>query len=106
MNHLTDSLAKQAWEQFQLIEGNGGMFKALESGYVQAQIKEIADQRFMNIGRRKDKFVGTNMYPNLSEQKLSEREGDRDPVYQSLCLEASSYRKSKDGMKRKHCLTG
>jgi methylmalonyl-CoA mutase len=94
---LTDSLAKQAWEQFQRIEGNGGMFKALESGYVQAQIKEIADQRFVNIGRRKDKFVGTNMYPNLSEQKLSERDGDRDSVYQSRCLEASTYRRSGDG---------
>ncbi|MCQ6280890.1 methylmalonyl-CoA mutase family protein [Bacillus sp. EB600] len=101
---LTDSLAKQAWEQFQLIEGNGGMFKTLESGYVQAQIKEIADRRFVNIGRRKDKFVGTNMYPNLSEQKLSEHEGDRESAYQSRCLEACSSRKLTDGLKKETLL--
>lgn len=95
---LTDSLAKQAWEQFQLIEELGGMFKALESGYVQEQIKEIADNRVMNIGRRKDKFVGTNMYPNLSEKKLSEREKDRDSVYKSRCSEVGFYRRLQDGI--------
>jgi methylmalonyl-CoA mutase len=95
---LTDSLAKQAWEQFQLIEEKGGMLKALESIYVQEKIKEIADKRFMNIGRRKDKFVGTNMYPNLSEEKLSEREVDRNFVYKSRCALVSSYRKLRDGI--------
>ena len=93
---LTDSLGRQAWELFQLIEGNGGMFQALKSGFVQEQIKDVADKRFMNIGSRRDKFVGTNMYPNLSEQKLSKHEGDSYTVYQSRCLEVSSYRRSRD----------
>ncbi|MCQ6279584.1 methylmalonyl-CoA mutase family protein [Bacillus sp. EB600] len=101
---LTDSLAKQAWELFQLIEGMGGMFKALENGFVQAQIKKIADNRFVNIGRRRDKFVGTNMYPNLNEQKLSKREEDRDSVYQTRCLEVCSYRRSRDGSEKERLL--
>ena len=94
---LTDSLAEKAWDQFQRIEKIGGMFKALEAGYVQEQIKAVADKRFKNIGLRKDKFVGTNMYPNLIEEKLSEREVDKDSVDKSRCLESGSYRSSGDG---------
>lgn len=90
---LTDSLAKNAWELFQKVEGNGGMSEALKNGFVQGEIKEIADERFVNIGRRRNKFVGTNMYPNLNEKKLLERNVDRDSVYQTRCLEVSSQRK-------------
>jgi methylmalonyl-CoA mutase len=91
---LTDSLAKEAWKLFQSIEENGGMCKALEDGIVQEQIKAISDKRFENISRRKDKFVGTNIYPNLSEQKLPNREEDRESVYHSRCLEVSTYRQT------------
>ncbi len=89
---LTNSLAKEAWKQFQLIEENDGICKALENGLVQEQIQEIAEKRFENINRRSDKFVGTNIYPNLSEQKLPNREEDMDSVYRSRCLEVSTDR--------------
>ncbi|MCQ6275373.1 acyl-CoA mutase large subunit family protein [Bacillus sp. V3B] len=101
---LTDSLAKEAWKQFQQIEKNGGMFKTLDSSYVQEQIKEIADKRLNNIGRRKDKFVGTNMYPNLIEQKLSVPKADKDSVYQTRCEEVGNYRKANDGSKKNSLL--
>ncbi|SDL95229.1 methylmalonyl-CoA mutase family protein [Bacillus sp. OK048] len=97
---LTDSLAKEAWKQFQLIEENGGMFKSLENGFVQEQIKEIADKRFNNISRCKDKFVGTNIYPNLGEQKLPNREENRDSAYLSRCSEVRSYRQTNVSQKQ------
>ncbi|MCH6264465.1 methylmalonyl-CoA mutase family protein [Neobacillus citreus] len=101
---LTDSLAKQAWKQFQLVEEKGGMFKAVEKGYVQEQIKEIADRRFNNIGRRKDRFVGTNMYPNLMEQKLSESNLDWDSVYKSRCAAVGSHRRASGGAEKETLL--
>ncbi|GHH97496.1 methylmalonyl-CoA mutase family protein [Neobacillus kokaensis] len=91
---LTDSLAKQAWQLFQQIEGHGGMYKALKNCFIQGQIKEVADQRFENIGRRKDKFVGTNMYPNLSEEKLAKHQEALDPIYQMRCAAVVTCRKS------------
>ncbi|WP_338448243.1 methylmalonyl-CoA mutase family protein [Niallia oryzisoli] len=93
---LTDALAKKAWIEFQYIESAGGMFKTLNSGYVQAEIKDISDKRLNNIGLRKDKFVGTNMYSNLSEQKLSENKEDRQYVYQTRCVEIGNNRRSND----------
>jgi methylmalonyl-CoA mutase len=89
---LTDSLIKQAWELFQQIEGHGGMFKFLENGVAQERIAEIAKKRAENIGRRKDKFVGTNMYPNLSEAKLSKPEADAETVHKKRSAKVSLYR--------------
>lgn len=67
---ITAQLAKAAWEQFQKIEADGGMSTVLKKGTVQQQIDEVAAQRAKNIAIRKDRFVGTNMYPNLTEKTI------------------------------------
>lgn len=72
VEYLTDWLAQQAWALFQEVEKQGGLLKALESGFVQAQIAPVAAQRITNIERRKDVLVGINMYPNLSEIPLAD----------------------------------
>lgn len=89
---LTHSLAKRVWELFQQIEGQGGMVEALETGFVQEQVADIATRRFLNIGRRMDKFVGTNLYPDLSEVKLTKSKVDRQAVYQTRCAEVNAFR--------------
>jgi methylmalonyl-CoA mutase len=68
---LTDSIAQHAWSLFQKVEEMGGMYEALVKGFPQSEIAEVAAARRKNIGRRKDKFVGTNMYPNLSEKPVA-----------------------------------
>ena len=71
VEYLTDWLARQAWALFQEVEKQGGMFKALQAGYVQEQIAQVAAQRIANIEKRKDVQVGINMYPNLNETPLA-----------------------------------
>src|SRR5690606_18675680 len=71
VEYLTDWLARQAWALFQEVEKQGGLLKALQSGFVHEQIAQIAAQRMTNIERRKDVLVGINMYPNLSETPLA-----------------------------------
>ncbi|MDQ1005367.1 methylmalonyl-CoA mutase [Neobacillus niacini] len=88
---LTDSLAKQAWQLFQQIEASSGMFNSLEKGEIQEQINAIANQRFTNIAHRKERLVGTNMYPNLTEKKLSK---NAESVYEVRCKEVRSYRET------------
>ena len=64
---LTDSIANEAWKLFLEIEGKGGYFKALKSGFIQTQIKESATQRRKAFAGRREVFLGTNQYPNASE---------------------------------------
>ncbi|MGE5702175.1 MAG: methylmalonyl-CoA mutase family protein [Clostridia bacterium] len=67
---LTDALAASAWELFQQTEAKGGMAKALQAGFPQEKVAAVAAKRMENISRRKDKMIGTNIYPNGNESKL------------------------------------
>ena len=70
VENLTDSVGRKAWALFQDIEKQGGMVKALEAGWPQKQVADTAAKRAANIAKRKDIFVGSNMYPNLKETRL------------------------------------
>ncbi len=67
---LTDSAARKSWELFREIEKQGGMFKALKAGVPQQQVASVANKRKDAYARRKDIFVGVNMYPNVTEKPL------------------------------------
>jgi len=67
---LTDQIAEKAWGLFQQVEEQGGMPGAIESGFVQAEIELVAAKKAENIAQRKDRIVGTNMYPNITEPSL------------------------------------
>lgn len=73
---LTQEFTEKAWAKFQEIEAHGGLLSALESGKVQAAIKEILESRFKNLATRKDRAVGNNMYPNMTEKPLEVPEID------------------------------
>lgn len=68
---LTDKLAAHSWEIFQDIEKQGGMLAALEAGTVQKSVQDVCKAKLQNIRRRKDKIVGSNMYPDLKGKKLA-----------------------------------
>jgi methylmalonyl-CoA mutase len=70
VENLTDSVARKTWAIFQEIEKQGGMAKALAAGWPQNQVADTAAKRAANIAKRKDIFVGTNMYPNLKETRI------------------------------------
>jgi len=67
---ITAQLAEKAWKLFQDIEAAGGMLAALELGLPQGAVAQTAAQRAKNVATRTDRFVGTNMYPNLLEKRL------------------------------------
>jgi methylmalonyl-CoA mutase len=67
---LTDQIAAHSWEIFQGIEAQGGMISALERGTVQQDVAAVCKAKFQNIRRRKDKIVGSNIYPDLKGKKL------------------------------------
>jgi methylmalonyl-CoA mutase len=73
---LTDQIASKSWGIFQEIEKNGGMLASLQSGTIQQAVDAVRLAKFQNIRRRKDKIVGSNMYPNLKGGKLEMGCGD------------------------------
>ncbi len=68
---LTDQIAAKSWGIFQDIEKQGGMPAALESGSVQQAVEAVRMAKFKSIRIRKDKIVGSNMYPDLKGKKLA-----------------------------------
>lgn len=73
---LTKQIKEKIWEEFQAIEGKGGIVKALETGYPQDTIAATLADRFKKLEFRKDRIVGSNMYPNMTEELLDRREED------------------------------
>ncbi|WP_419561939.1 methylmalonyl-CoA mutase family protein [Phascolarctobacterium faecium] len=73
---LTEEFTEKTWAKFQEIESHGGLLAALESGKVQAAVKAILEERFKNLATRKDRAVGNNMYPNMTEELLEVPEVD------------------------------
>lgn len=74
IEHLTNQLAQSAWDFFQQIEAKGGMIQALQDDFIQSEVQTVAEQHQKNIASRKDVLVGTNMYPNLGETMLEDRD--------------------------------
>ena len=77
---LTKQIVEKIWAEFQKIEGMGGMVKALQAGYPQEQIAKTLDERFKALELRKDRAVGVNMYPNMTEEPLERRAEDSEAL--------------------------
>lgn len=69
---LTDALARRAWELFQRIEKEGGMYSALQKGIPQKMIAETASQRKAAMGKRREVLVGVSRYCQETETRVSE----------------------------------
>ncbi|NJM12320.1 MAG: methylmalonyl-CoA mutase [Synechococcaceae cyanobacterium SM1_2_3] len=94
VENLTDSVGRKAWALFQDIEKQGGMVKALETGVPQKQVADTAAKRAANIAKRKDIFVGSNMYPNLKETRLEPEAVDFAARQAERAAALSQYRAS------------
>ena len=68
VEHLTDSLARQAWKLFLDIEADGGFLAQAKAGKVQETINQTNQTRHANAGKRKEFILGTNQFPNFTEK--------------------------------------
>ena len=65
---LTDDLADQVWKKFLEIDAAGGILDLLKNGIIQANIEEVLNNKALNVALRKDSIIGTNVYPNPSDE--------------------------------------
>ena len=66
--HLTDQLADKSWAFLQDIERQGGMTKALPSGFIAEKIAAVHAERTKNVDRRKDSLTGVSAFPDIHEK--------------------------------------
>ncbi len=59
-----------AWEEFLKLEDMGGYIEAFKKGYIYSEIDKTAQKRNNDLATRKEILLGTNEFPNFSEQML------------------------------------
>ncbi|HRZ41169.1 MAG TPA: methylmalonyl-CoA mutase family protein [Bacteroidales bacterium] len=70
IENLTWSMAEAAWELFKKIEGEGGYLAWMEGEKIRKALEESAARKDADIARRSSVILGTNQYPNHSENML------------------------------------
>jgi len=83
---LTSELATLAWKIMQEIETAGGMIRSLKAGLIHDMIERVASARIDAVHKRRDVFVGVNMYANPDDTltELTEIKIDQSKAAVSL----------------------
>ncbi len=71
IENLTASIATAAWNLFLQIQDEGGYLKAVRQGTIQNLVKESATKKFSNVATRRETILGTNQFPNFTENMKS-----------------------------------
>jgi methylmalonyl-CoA mutase len=80
LDWLTDQVADKAWGIFQEIERQGGMLRAIQSGWVAQQIDSSFAPRVRNLARRKEGITGVSEFPDVGEAPVVRPGPDRDAL--------------------------
>ncbi len=92
---LTDQVAASAWKIFQGIEADGGIINVLESGEFQNEVEAVCQKKNKNIQCRRDVIVGTNSYPNATEELLAPAEIDYPAERKELANKLSVWKNNR-----------
>jgi methylmalonyl-CoA mutase N-terminal domain/subunit len=65
---LTDSIEERVWAYLRKIDDMGGMFKAIEDGYIQREIQESAFSYQKKVESKEQVIVGLNEYAGAPEK--------------------------------------
>jgi len=95
IEELTQMLAEKTWSSFQMLEAEGSFSELLVSGKVKDVVAKVANMRSDNLASRKNVLVGINMYANLLETPLEERNVDYPGITCQRSNEIKSLRKTK-----------
>ncbi len=96
---LTAEIAEAAWKLAKEIENHGGMGSAIISGFVQDETAKTASLKKADLAKRKSVAVGTNMYANMTEEKLPLRDTDYNALYKKRSQYLQALRTSASGEK-------
>ena len=95
IERLTFDLAEKASEILAEIERNGGMMRAVETGWAKSKIEAIAAHRQAMIDSKKTTVIGVNKYLQDKERALEYREVDNLAVRKSQLEKLARLRKNR-----------
>jgi methylmalonyl-CoA mutase len=72
---LTNSMVQESWKLFMKVDSEGGYSEAFKKGTIQADIEAVSTKRVNDIATRRDTLLGTNQYPNFTEQVIKNIDG-------------------------------
>ncbi len=96
VEHLTQSVADEAWKLIQEVEGMGGMTKAVEAGMPKLRIEEASARRQARIDRGEEVIVGVNKYRPDTTEKVDILDIDNTAVRESQIARLKRVRASRD----------
>lgn len=73
VEHLTKSIAEQAWKLFLEVEDMGGFTSAALAGKVQEAVNTSNEERHKAVATRRENLLGTNIFPNFTEAASAEK---------------------------------
>jgi len=100
---LTDEIERKSMEYIEKIEAMGGAIKAIESGYIQAEIGESAYQYQKEIETKKRIVVGLNQF-QIEEEPLRDILRIKPEVEQYQKEKLARVKKERNNMKVKETL--
>lgn len=104
VERLTAQCAANVWAALQNVDAEGGMYCALKKGVVQSEIEKILKSRLKNLAFRKDRAVGTNMYPNTLEKPLENMFPRGEKLYRARKESVGKFRELIDEKHAAECL--
>ncbi|RRR70614.1 MAG: methylmalonyl-CoA mutase [Candidatus Viridilinea halotolerans] len=96
LEHLTDALARRAWEHIEEVEGLGGMAKAIEAGVPKLRIEEASARRQAHIDSGQETIVGVNKYRLDQEAPIEILEVDNSAVREAQIARLARLRTERD----------
>jgi methylmalonyl-CoA mutase len=96
MERLTQDLADAAWAILQEVEAQGGMTRAVETGWAKRRIEECAAARQARIDLGREVIVGVNKYRPDREEPVEVREIDNTAVREAQIARLKRVRAGRD----------
>ncbi len=96
MERLTQDMADAAWSILAEVEAQGGMTRAVETGWAKLRIEASAAARQARIDSREEVIVGVNKYPPAVVDDVLLREVDNTAVRESQVARLQSVRALRD----------
>ncbi|HEX2116560.1 MAG TPA: methylmalonyl-CoA mutase, partial [Alphaproteobacteria bacterium] len=96
VEHLTQSVANEAWKLIQEVEAMGGMTKAVEAGMPKLRIEEASARKQARIDRGEEVIVGVNKYKPETVEKVDILDIDNTAVREQQVARLKRVRASRD----------
>ncbi len=90
LESITNDLASKAWQEFQAIEGQGGMAECLLTGRIAELVNSASQERAQSVSSAAQAIVGVSVFPNPEGQSAEVPRRDLQKLRETAVQRMSS----------------